>query len=480
MEGSRRRRTLASSGVVLALALGVILAREILSPVTDAVAETRAPRTAATIRSILDRGPHAGTCERCHTMHAEQSLPETFALVGPDDNSLCASCHTMPWKGGSYPDLFTYARSSHGTDAAMVWPGPGPVARTEPDAPGKCVNCHDPHGWTDTAGDIPNLTYAREEALCLSCHDGSPASSLVSADFAKPYAHPTSLVSGRHAGAGESFPADFGAAPVNRRHAECEDCHNSHVAHRDEEDVAGTTDLSKLNLGVSRVRAEFGAAGFPPAYTFLAGADTVSTPYAESQLCYKCHSSYTNQPPGQTDLALVLNPANPSYHPVEAPGRDVSIRLASFTPGWSASSITRCGDCHGSDFPSSRGVHGSNYRFLLKSPYTASPQPRIMDPDEICFTCHAWDVYANPSSPEAVQSASRFNAPGAPGGHAAHVGERDVPCYGCHTTHGSTSQRHLIVIGRNPGIVSYTETASGGTCTATCHGPESYAVNYAR
>jgi predicted CXXCH cytochrome family protein len=447
-------------------------------PARGAAAPSRPARPLDVIRMVLSHGPHAGECDRCHTMHGEEGIPEGFALVGPNDNSLCASCHRDAWSGGSYPDPWTYARSSHGQDPNAVWPGPEPYPRTEIGAAGKCVNCHDPHGWTDAQGEIPVLAYAREEALCLRCHDGSPASN-VAQDFLKPYTHPTVGTAGVHSDTLETSPDAFGAAPQNRRHAECEDCHNPHVATADPLGVPPAPALSRVNYGVSRVRAIQGGAGAPPAFIFIAGSDTLSAPATEAQLCYKCHSSWSVQPPGQTDLALVLNPANPSYHPVEDVGRDLSISLNAFAPGWSATSRTRCGDCHGGDFGTARGPHGSNYRYILRKPYSPSSLPRMIDRDELCFTCHAWSVYADPLASGAVRAASRFNAPGAGKGHAEHA-EEDVPCSACHVTHGSTTQRHLIGTSRTPGIVSYTESASGGSCTPTCHGPKTYDVNYAR
>jgi hypothetical protein len=236
-----------------------------------------------------------------------------------------------------------------------------------------------------------------------------------------------------------------------------------------------------VNLGVSRLLVQNGPAGTLPTFTFATGADTLSAPVAEYQLCFKCHSSWTTQPTGQTNLALELNPANASYHPVEAAGRDPNIAAGAFAPGWSATSLTRCGDCHGSDFDGApRGPHGSSYRYILKRPYQASSQPRLMTSDESCFSCHTFDAYANPAAPEAVRGASRFNAPGAGKGHAEHVGELSVPCYACHVTHGAPARGHLIVTGRNPGITVYAETPTGGTCQATCHDPKSYTVNYAR
>jgi predicted CXXCH cytochrome family protein len=454
----------------------------LLTLVTGATGAGPGPqRSSAEITRILANGPHAGACDACHVAHGrEGELPELHALVGPDDNSLCDRCHTTPWSGGSYPEPLVYSRSSHGSNGSVIWPGPTPPTRTEPGAAGKCLNCHDPHGQTDGQGEIPHLALAREEALCLTCHDGSPAETDIQSDLLRPYRHPTGWLTGLHAGPAESLPTDFGAAPLNRRHAECEDCHNAHLAYHDPSGPPADSDLSKRNLGVSRLRVQNGGPGAPPTYTFVAGADTLSPALAEYELCFKCHSSWTSQPTGQTDLALVLNPSNPSYHPVEAPGRNPNIRLGAFAAGWDAGSTTRCGSCHGSDGGSVAGVHGSNYQYLLKQPYTASSFERTMLQDESCFACHAYDVYANPTALPATLENSRFNEPGVTKGHAKHVGEAQVPCYACHTTHGSTTLPHLLVTGRSPGIQSITVTATGGTCASTCHDSQSYTVNYAR
>jgi hypothetical protein len=102
-----------------------------------------------------------------------------------------------------------------------------------------------------------------------------------------------------------------------------------------------------------------------------------------------------------------------------------------------------------------------------------------VESDEACFTCHSYSVYADTMSAPATRLLSRFNEPGASKGHAAHAAAQ-VPCGACHVTHGSATQPHLIVTGRVPGITSVTWTAVGGTCAPTCHGPESYDVNYGR
>lgn len=436
-------------------------------------------RPASEIIQILASGPHAGDCERCHSMHSEGATPQPMALVGPDDNTLCDGCHVTPWEGGSYPGATPYVNSPHGSDPAMIWPGSDPPMRTEPGAAGKCVNCHDPHGRQDGQGNVPMLAYQREEALCLTCHDGNPTTPNIDADLRRAWRHPVTEYSGRHSGPAEPSPADFAVAPVNRRHAECEDCHNPHLARRGPSAPAPGEAGNEL-IGVSRLQVLNGPAGAPPTFTFRAGSDTTTRPVLEYQVCFKCHSSWTVQPGGQTDQALVLNPANPSFHPVEAAGRNSGIAFGAFVNGWSGLSITRCGDCHGSSSGGAEGPHGSNYRYILRAPYTASPNLRTTTSDEICFQCHSYDVYADDGSSDPVRAQSRFNKPGADKGHAEHVGEEQVPCYACHVTHGSATQPFLLVTGRNPGLNSYSRSANGGTCSPTCHGSESYTVNYAR
>jgi predicted CXXCH cytochrome family protein len=436
-------------------------------------------RTPGQITRLLATSPHAGECDRCHTQHAgDEPIAYPPALIGPDDNTLCDQCHATPWAGGSYGGTTLYAGTPHGADPAMIWPGPSPPPRIEAGAAGKCLNCHDPHGWADATGTVPRLANAREEELCLACHDGAPASSDVRSDLLKPFRHPTA-VGGRHAGPGEAQPADFGVSPLNRRHAECEDCHNPHVSRSDGTAQVTPPAASRKLLGASRVSVLNGPAGAAPAYTFLAGSDTLTDSPTEYQLCFKCHSSWTTQPAGQTDLARALNPANPSYHPVEAPGRNPGILLGAFAGDATPFTVVACGDCHGSDL-GARGPHGSIYPYILKQPYPASPAPRTTMSDELCFTCHSFEVYANPGASDATRAQSRFNKPGADKGHAEHVGEEQVPCYACHVTHGSATQPFLIATGRAPGITTYSATATGGTCAPTCHGSEPYRVNYAR
>ena len=224
--GGKRIRAAARLWACAALALGVVL----LTAGRPSWKRMTLPRTPAQIAHLMARGPHDEDCASCHTMHAgDEALAREHALNGPNDNTLCDGCHTAAWAGGSYAGTDLYDGSAHGESRSVVWPGPYPPARTVQDQ-AKCLNCHDPHGWEDRDGASPFLSIAREEALCVSCHDGAHARTDLRTEIGKPFAHPTSALRGRHAGPGESSPSDFAISPLNRRHAECEDCHNPHVA----------------------------------------------------------------------------------------------------------------------------------------------------------------------------------------------------------------------------------------------------------
>ncbi len=227
--------------------------------------------------------------------------------------------------------------------------------------------------------------------------------------------------------------------PINRRHAECEDCHNPHLARADEL-FPDPAKPSNTVLGASRVIPLFGFAGTPPTYTFVAGQDTVSGPPTESQLCYKCHSSWTTQPSGQTDLARVLNPANPSFHPVEDRGRTRASRRRRSSPAGARCRAQPAATATATTSTPTAGPHGSNYRYILKRPYEPSPARRADERRTISASAATPGTCTRiPSSPEAVRAASRFNKPGVDKGHAEHVGEKQVPCGACHVTHGSAT-----------------------------------------
>jgi predicted CXXCH cytochrome family protein len=414
--------------------------------------------------------------------------PNAFALFAPNTNALCytSGCHNLNSPNGVFQGPSVYDASLHATRSNTVWPGADPSVDTAAPAArpggdwGKCVNCHDAHGYNmDGSGLIPGLLVSREERLCYVCHDGSPADSSknVKAQFNKAYRHPITT-SGKHSVAEGGTPGAYGTTPTNNRHSECDDCHNSHAAAADGAPPVAPTAPNSL-LGVGRVGVVNGSAGYAPAYTYRGPSDT-SAPVNEYELCFKCHSSWTTQPAGQSNTALEFNPNNASYHPVEAMGKNLTIRSGAFVGGWTATKTMYCTDCHTSDDTAVRGPHGSLYQYILKKSATANSLQRTMASTELCFDCHAYNTYANNNSSNAVKGYSRFNPPQTSQGHTYHVGSRQYPCYACHESHGSATQSFLIATGRSPGITNYSRSTNGGTCWPTCHSAKSYAVNYPR
>ena len=139
---------------------------------------------------------------------------------------------------------------------------------------------------------------------------------------------------------------------------ECADCHQPHIsdatpARGDD----GRLDASGPIKGASGVSVVNGAANSAPTYTWN------RTTALEYELCFKCHSGYTDLPAQDPahpsrwalDKGIELNPANVSYHPVEAAGNEPDdhdarassgtspYKLWNFTPGRRSGARTATG-----------------------------------------------------------------------------------------------------------------------------------------
>jgi len=406
------------------------------------------------------RGPQrrmdqpAGSCMQCHDDSTGNRTPSTnaFGLFAPNDDNLCLTCHALPGEAGIFPGNASWRQSGHA------------LAQTK--TGNRCDDCHNPHGVQDAKGVVPALLEDREPALCVKCHDGSRAAD-IRGQLTRSYWHGMQA-RGSHDPREGSDPAKYAAIPAQNRHVECSDCHNSHraIKERLESDAPAA---SSLLAGVSRIEVSNNAAGMAPRYTYRSADDP--SPANEYEICFKCHSGWTRQPAGQIDLALVTNPNNPSFHPIQAAGKNPRIDPNAFAPGYAADSIITCTACHGSDEATVAGLHGSSYRYLLKKPSGTTGK------DDLCFSCHAYDVYGSPAATADLQRASRFNGGT---GHAFHVGSQNLPCSSCHETHGSTRSPFLMARNRFPGITTYTQTPTGGTCTSSCHAAQTYTAAYPR
>lgn len=283
--------------------------------------------------------------------------------------------------------------------------------------PKSCRACH--RGMT--------MTLSGEESVCLACHGdeqsrktmisggylkvvGGASFADINAELRKPYSHPTLTAQGVH----NKFEVLPETVVNAARHAECVDCHNSHL-----------TEKGNPFRGLKGRRVG----------NFVAEIEQ------EYQLCYRCHSESANLPGTSTDKHAEFKVSNPSYHPVEGEGKNtyvISLKepyVAKKERPGDVSTIT-CGDCHGSDNPSGpRGPHGSNFPGLLRFNYQMEDgRPESAFAYELCYKCHdRTSILNNESFPY----------------HALHIqgrsgGQGGASCFACHDAHGSSRYQHLI------------------------------------
>jgi predicted CXXCH cytochrome family protein len=142
-------------------------------------------------------------CMSCHFVHDPVGAPTTDGTLLREANvvTLCTGCH--------FADGFTTSDKKHlNTSTGALWPGgqygtctgTGDQSETcavDNDCPsqeagacavanfpqmaagnrGYCTNCHQPHGWPDTANttqDYPKLLVDQRDNVCYTCHDGDP------------------------------------------------------------------------------------------------------------------------------------------------------------------------------------------------------------------------------------------------------------------------------------------------------------------
>lgn len=441
------------------------------------------------------------------------------------------------------PSTSTTTGTTTTSDATTVTIGPaGPGTIHDPGSStttDQCGVCHQTH--SAQSQNLVKAASATEQ--CYTCHAGGVGGADVQAQYSlgQPANDPATRSYYSH---DTTDPGDHTLDSANEfqgkltRHSQCSDCHDPHGAKPSKPVMTSTGWTAPGGFTkVSGVAVTNGAAGTVPTYTWLDGM--VQPVTAEYQLCFKCHSSYTTLPddvagkPSQnfSDLATDFNPANGSYHPIEAPGRNQTQKLADSLAGkspyklWNfkTSDTVRCVSCHSSNTTatptdpatnpadSTLTVHASTNRGILIRPY----ENRVLSEAKygydnkgfaLCLACHMETPYLNAKRPAAAEG-TNFPFHGL---HLAGIddkgnggldidtlgaGQGNARCAECHfSSHGTTqlpngqSVSGDRLVGFAPdvqpstelgGVPTFTKTATGGNCTLTCHGKDHKNATYA-
>ena len=384
-------------------------------------------------------------CTSCHDAHEDRH--PNFLRMDTRYGALCLTCHQpTSWSG-----------TTHATSLA-TWNGVGAdpwSASAYPTvADNACANCHRPHqaGYGKSL-----LAQSSEAANCIVCHSGTVAAKNIQKEFLKPSHHPIENFEWTH-----TPKEDAATMP---RHVTCADCHNAHAANASS---ASLPNVSGPLLGTRGINQ---------------GGTAVTPANYEYEVCYKCHGLSSATTAGLTRMDNIRNarlqfdPANPSYHPVAAIGKNTLIQDFTLGSGYTASSLIGCSSCHNNDAWTSggtnpAGVHGSNYQPILASDYQTN-QTEAESPSTyaLCYTCHDRNAFL-------TDVAGKFP-------HAKHVIQDQEPCAACHDAHGSRQYPYLInfmLFDRNgtpvasnssSGSLTYTQIGTGGQCSLKCHSANS-------
>lgn len=414
-------------------------------------------------------------CVSCHDPHRMDvdATTNKFLVTSNDASGLCVVCHNKAY--------WATNPSGHKTSTKSYTAAQGAHTGYTTVAANACEACHKPHA----AASAPRGLKAVEERTCGSggsaCHGTSGVGRNIESEFVKAYRHPTYDITPSAHDASESpasaaFPMPEMSAAAER-HAECADCHNAHASY-----VAPAT----APKGSGKIAGVWGI----DSNNALRQPSGTPASVNEFEICYRCHAGSANkpQPNGtyappypnraalQFDMRLMFDPANPSYHPIEAAGRNTTTPNSLIAP-WTTTSIMYCSDCHDNDqgpkaaTPGTgpAGPHGSSFKHLLVNRYDMD-NPNYTESAAayaLCYKCHSRTV---------VRSSTSWSR------HTQHLDDFKAPCSMCHDPHGisstqgnSTNNSNLINfdkrwISPNGATLQFVDRGTKrGYCSLVCH-----------
>ena len=389
-------------------------------------------------------------CSSCHDAHEDRN--PNFLRADNRFGALCTSCHRPTNWTGSTHSVSTATWNGAGSNP---WP-PGAFPTVEGNA---CLNCHRPHA---AAHPQRLLAQSAEPVVCTICHNGAVAPKNIEAEFLKPFRHPIDSSQWTH------DPKEEPGAMA--RHVACVDCHNPHAVTPTPATAPTATGRTRGSRGVTIQGGRIDEASF------------------EYEVCLKCHGVTEPTTPGILrydsirNVRLKINPANPSYHPVAAQGKNPTI--VGLDPSLAWSSMIYCTNCHNNDewTPTGtrpRGPHGSRYETILELEFQAG-DPVAESPASyaLCYKCHIRSTL--------LSGSGRFP-------HQTHVVDKSASCAVCHDTHGSrqsirlinfmtrTKTGNTVVTPNSVGRLEFVPNLAQpgrGSCYLKCHGadhnPRSY------
>ncbi|MFQ5901240.1 MAG: cytochrome c3 family protein [Thermodesulfobacteriota bacterium] len=414
-------------------------------------------------------------CTSCHDPH-DDAYPNFLLMDYGSGSPICTACHSLTsWNATDNPVHRNSTATWTGTlgtdsnpwhidlnDIGNSCESTSPLSGNYCDdtlAMHGCFSCHRSHtgaiGMMLLKGENPlDSTEKGEEWSCIPCHNGNLASTDIETELDGGLSnHPVKGASNYNLHSPERYPAASDPIRENRdtlgasRHAECPDCHNSHVL-KTGNHIQGT-DGNVIGLvllgswGVMPTGGVWPAAG--SAVSSFSEIEFDTDPPSgisdslEGYLCLKCHSAYATDygisgpnvpsdlPDGSPvlakDLTLDFNPNIHSFHPVFSQG--MNQPLCDANTNWpdiascpTALGLTNtfmykedstnypvqhidfitCTDCH--------EPHGSGNKWLLKDNITGSGTFV-----NFCYNCHRRDVYGDENYDPPYGNYSRVTHP---------------------------------------------------------------------
>ncbi len=395
--------------------------------------------------------PQSVQCDTCHDPH-EDTNP-SFLRLSNQNGALCTRCHQLNQWADSAHALSPAIWSGAGTNP---WPG-SPFSTVAENA---CYNCHRSH----SAGHAEWLMAdADQPTNCTKCHSGTVAQKDIASAFLKPSHHPIETSQWIHQPQEDPLTMP--------RHVSCEDCHNPHSSATTPTNTKTTVSGSQRNVSGLTID----------------GITTNSSVF-KYEICLKCHGTQEPTTLGISrndntrNIRFRINPANPSFHPVAAPGKNPTI--TGLVSPLTTSSQIDCSDCHNNDSwiagsTQPRGPHGSNYAPILARQYQADdPVVESSASYDLCYSCHDRTTLLQPGT-------------GFP--HNTHVVNDQTSCAVCHDAHGSRNNLYLIdfMLKTQTGKTVVSPSANGllqfvpdpanpghGSCSLNCHGHEHSPSSY--